>query len=59
MLTRDLTDFTTISTTGLDDALSLIRDKVLAGQRITDEDALVLFEKAPLPLSKPACGYGA
>src|SRR6187549_204869 len=50
MLTRDLTDFTTtIQTADLNDALSLIRDKVLAGQRITDEDALVLFEKAPLP----------
>lgn len=51
MLTRDLTDFTsTIQTTDLDAALSLIRDKVLSGQRITDEEALVLFEKAQLPL---------
>lgn len=50
MLTRDLTDFSiTISSADLDPSLSLIRDKVLAGQRITDEDALVLFGKAPLP----------
>ncbi|HEX5111303.1 MAG TPA: aminofutalosine synthase MqnE [Saprospiraceae bacterium] len=49
MQTRDLTDFTAIPTTDLNESLSLIRDKVLAGDRITDEDALVLFEKAPLP----------
>src|SRR5690606_17032743 len=29
--------------------LAAIRDAVLDGRRITDEDALVLFEEAPLP----------
>src|SRR4030095_593999 len=37
-----------------DDSLSAelisIKDKVLKGERITDDDALILFEQAPLPL---------
>lgn len=33
----------------LPDSLKSIRDKVLAGQRITDEEGILLFEEAPLP----------
>src|SRR6187431_963263 len=48
--TRDTADLTSIlSTDPLDPELSSIRDKVLAGTRINEDDALVLFEKAPLP----------
>lgn len=33
----------------IDSHLSVIKNKVLSNERITDEDALFLFEKAPLP----------
>jgi len=48
--TRDTADLTSIlSIDNLDPALTSIRDKVLAGTRINEDEALVLFEKAPLP----------
>jgi aminodeoxyfutalosine synthase len=47
---RDTTDFTsTLSFDTLSPELKLIRDKVISGTRINEEEALVLFEKAPLP----------
>ncbi|HZV44781.1 MAG TPA: aminofutalosine synthase MqnE, partial [Saprospiraceae bacterium] len=48
--TRDTADLTSIlSTDPLDPELTSIREKVLAGTRINEEEALILFEKAPLP----------
>lgn len=37
-----------ITTTGISASLQYVADKVKAGQRITDEDCLLLFEKASL-----------
>ena len=42
---------TMINTEGLSPALKIIADKVIAGIRITDEDALILFEKGSLALA--------
>jgi aminodeoxyfutalosine synthase len=46
-----------ISFPGLDKVLRQIADKIYANERLTDEDGLALFEKAPLPFSGTLANY--
>lgn len=55
MLTQDAPQ--KINFPGLDSSLQAIAEKVYAGERLNEEDGLLLFEKAPLPFTGTLANY--